>query len=405
MNIMKKHIDVISKYYYPVAAGIETNVMETYTVLGRSGWDVIIHTSRDILIQKNILAPRETIRGLDVIRYPFKTFGYFPNINWETTDVVALHNFDIFPHFQIMLYALYLKLRGKKKFALFITPHGGFNPEWSVFKPVQRVVKYIYQYTLGVLLINLVADGVRAVSEWEKEEMIKKHLRKNLISVIDNGLEDEAYADLEMQASKEIKERVASLGDYIIQVGRVYPIKNYETAIRAMKDIPQNIKYVIVGPNSDVKYIARLEALIEKLGLKDRVLFLGVIRGADKYYLIKHAQMMVHMALWESFCNVVHEGLSQGLPCIVANNTALPLLIKNEVNGYCVETHDSNGVAVKINYVYTHRNDKEIELMRERNREFGLKNSWREVAGRMDTFYTEKLDNVRLAGKAKPVSV
>ncbi len=50
--------------------------------------------------------------------------------------------------------------------------------------------------------------------------------------------------------------------------------------------------------------------------------------------------MMVHMAIWESFCNVVHEGMSQGLVCIVADNTALPYLIKNGVHGWCVPTRD-----------------------------------------------------------------
>lgn len=97
--------------------------------------------------------------------------------------------------------------------------------------------------------------------------------------------------------------------------------------------------------------------------------------------------MMVHMALWESFCNVVHEGMSQGLVCIVANNTALPLLIHDGQNGFCVETKDWETVGQKINFVLDPRNAEIVREMSERNRAFGLQMSWRMVAERMDHMY------------------
>lgn len=387
MENASKKIDVVVKYFYPVAAGIETNVLETYFVAAEKGYDVTVHTSKDIHTQKNILPNTDMIRGLPVLRYPFTTFGYSPKINWKETDIVALHNFDIFPHVWILLRALYLKLIGKKKFALMVTPHGGFNPEWSMFPLIQRVIKYTYHYTLGVMLINAVVDGVRAVSEWEKKEMIKKGLRAQLIQVIDNGIEDEAYMDVEALASPAIKSVVAELGEYIIQIGRIYPIKNYETTITALSKIPGNLKFAIMGSISNEAYHAKLQEQIVSLGLSDRVVFLGVVRSVDKYYVLKKAQMMVHMALWESYCNVVHEGLSQGLPCIVANNTALPLLIQNDVYGYCVDTLDADMVAEKIQFILENKNTQKILEMKERNKAYGLQNSWRQVSEKMTNFY------------------
>jgi len=179
---------------------------------------------------------------------------------------------------------------------------------------------------------------------------------------------------------------VKSYGDYIIQVGRIYPIKNYETTLKALAK-NDKLHYVIAGPISDSEYFKQLNAQIKELKLTKRVHFVGVIRGIDKYYLIKKAQMMVHMAIWESFCNVVHEGLSQGLVCIVANNTALPFLIKDSVNGYCVKTKDADALAEKINFVYENQNTPFVVKMKEVNRKYGLENSWRKVAARMDSFY------------------
>ena len=387
----KKHIDVVVKYFYPVTAGIETNILETYSVLAEKGWDITIHTSKNTALEKDILSDTDKIRGLKIKRYHFGPFGFNPDINWQTTDLVCLHNFDIFPHFQLMLRILWLKITGRKNFGLTITPHGGFNPEWSVFPFTQRIIKFIYNYSLGALLINLSADGVRAVSEWEKEEMIKHGLKRKIVAVISNGVEDEAFANIENLASSKIKKEVESLGRYIIQIGRIYPIKNYETTIKSLPHLPKDINYVIAGPVSDEKYHQKLIKLAESLNVKNRVHFIGIIRGVDKYYLIKHARVMVHMALWESFCNVLHEALSQGVVCVAADNTAIPYIIKDKKNGFLVPTKDSQKLADKLNYVIKNYHSSEINKIRAKNIEVGRKWSWRNVAEKMDEFYISKI--------------
>lgn len=399
MTKNNKHIDVVEKYFIPVTAGIEMNIFNTYSVLVEKGWDVTIHTSNDTLTETAVLAPTDSVNGIKVLRSYFRKWGYWPKIDYKNTDVVALHNFNVVPHFYILTWSLILKILGKKKFVLVLTPHGGFNPEWSIFPKPVAIVKQFYHYTIGTFLINAVVDKMRAVSEWEREEIIKKGVKPEKVMTISNGIEDEAYLNIEKLASKEIRSQVKKNGRYIIQVGRVYPIKNYETTIRALALAPKDLKFLIVGPiQEDEKnkyYKSMLDKLISDLKMEERVLFLGVIKGIDKYYLIKHAQMMVHMALWESFCNVVHEGLSQGLVCIVANNTALPLLIKNDINGYCVETMDYKTVAEKINYILKNKNSKEMKDMVIRNKKFGLEDSWRNVAGRMDKLYEQLVVDIK----------
>jgi len=385
-----KKIHVVTKYFYPVAAGIETNILETYSVLVRKGWDVTLHTSKDEYLTKNSLPDTEVIRGIKVVRYPFKSelLGFWPKINWQEKSVVCLHNFNTF-FWQILLYSLWLKLTGRKKFGLVLTPHGGFNPEWSIFNPVTALLKQIYHYTIGTFLINTVVDKVRAVSEWERTEIIKRGVKQNKIVTISNGLEDEAYANIDKLASPEIKLKVKKLGKYLIQIGRIYQIKNYETVIKALPLIPKDIKFVIVGQSEkNLDYKNGLTKQAEDLGIGDRLVFLGVVRGIDKYYVIKHAQMMVHMAIWESFCNVVHEGMSQGLICIVANAYALPFLVKEGITGFLVNTFDYQTLADKINYILKNLKSSKIINMKKNSREFGLQDSWQNVAGRMDKLYS-----------------
>jgi len=382
-----KSLDIVVKYFFPVAAGIETNILQTYKVLVEKGWTVRIHTSKDTLTEKNVLSDYELIEGIHVHRYEYKPWGYIPNIEWNKTNLVCLHNFNVVPHFYIMLRTIKEKLLGRKTYALMLTPHGGFTPDWNIFSPLVKTVKWLYHYTVGTVLINLSVDMMRAVSEWEYQEIVKKGVQRKRVIVISNGVEDEAYLDNEKLAGSEIRKKVASYKKYILQIGRIYKIKNYETTLKALVSVPKDIHYVIAGPVGDDAYLAKLQRLIKELGLTNRVHFAGVIRGVDKYYLIKHAQMMVHMAFWESFCNVIHEGMSQGLVCIVANNTALPLLIKNNVNGFTLPTTDDKAVAEKINYVLNNSHTKQIKSIKKANRTFGLQHSWRGVALKMHELY------------------
>jgi len=386
---MKKRIDLVEKYFYPVTAGIEVNMLETYSVLTKKGWDVHAHTSVDSLTEKNVFKKSESHRGIRIHRKPFGLFGFWPDIDWQHTDIVALHNFNIFPHFLIMLYTLFFKIIGKKHYALVITPHGGYNPEWRVFPFWQATIKRIYHFTVGALMINLSVDGVRAVSEWEKYWMIKRFIRPSIIRVIPNGIESEAYMDVDAKASKEIKDQVKSWGNYLVQIGRIYPIKNYETTIKALSLLSDtSIKFIIVGPvHEDDGYRQSLIQLAKGLKIEDRVIFTGVIKGFDKFYVIKHSLTMVHMAIWESFCNVVHEALSQGKVPIVADNTALPFLIQDNRNGYLVETKDSVALARKIEFLIGKLDSKKIKEMSQNNREEVKKNLWSNVAAGMDKFY------------------
>ena len=77
-NKSKKQIDIVMKYFYPVTAGIEITVMETFSRLVKAGWKVRVHTSRDIYLERNILAKCENIQGVEIKRYAWSIFGFWP---------------------------------------------------------------------------------------------------------------------------------------------------------------------------------------------------------------------------------------------------------------------------------------------------------------------------------------
>lgn len=393
MSASARSVHVVVKYFFPVPAGIETNILETYSVLSKKGWRVVVHTSKDTLTKHSVLSGTETIRGISIVRYPWVWYGFWPKFSGEM-NLLALHNCNIVPHIPLLGLILIKRLLRQQVPKVIVTPHGGFTPEWKTFPLMVRVCKLMIHKTLYAFLLNTAADSIRAVSKWEKEEMISYGIRPSLITVISNGIENMAFENPDQSVSRTWKARVTRLGKYLIQMGRIHPIKNFETTIRALPSLPTDINFVIAGPIGDERYKQNLIDLARDLGVSQRVKFVGIVRGAEKFYLLKQALAMVHMALWESYCNVVHEGMSQGLVCVVANNTALPLLIKEGVNGYCVETRDAEALATTLQRVLDPKAAKMMKAISKRNLSEVRTHSWDGVANRLNILYTEMTQSV-----------
>ncbi len=392
MKSKKLKIEVVNRYFYPVSGGIETVLAQTFAYADKLNWDVRFHVSKNTLDKRNYLESREKVKGFNVRRYTMTKFGFFPEVNWKSSDVITLQNFDIFPHFFLLLYVLYLKILRKKNFIFVLIPHGGFNPDWTTFPKIKGFIKKTYHYTIGTLLINLAVDGIQAVSEWEKIALDSKGINPELITVIENGIEKEAFFNLDKKAGIEIRKRAKEYGKYLIQIGRIHPIKNYETTIKALVKLPQDINFVIVGPDEDGIYKEGLVRLVSKLNLEKRVFFAGVIRGIDKYYLINKSLMMVHMATWENNSISITEGISQGKICITSDTYGNPFLVKNGINGFNLPPKNHLKLAKIINFILQNKEDKPLQHIRDNNLALGLTKSWSKVAKRFD-FYLRTLLN------------
>jgi len=371
-----RNIDVISKYFYPVAAGIETNIYEVYGNLVKKEWKVTVHTSKNTLTQNNILPSTEIINGLKVKRYKWNKFGFLPHISWRGDGYVVLHNFNVFPHSYILIFVYLLKTLHLKKIKLILVPHGGFVPEWSTFPPITRAIKKIYHYSIGTFLINHTVDKIRSVSEWERKEMTSIGINPRLVKTIINGLEEYAFIKPEKHVSQDIKRKTKKYGKYMIQIGRIHPIKNQKAVIEVLKNIQDDVNYVIIGPIADRKYYSSLKRLIINRKLSHRVYFAGVVRGHDKYYLIKNSILMIHPSLWESYGNTLNEGKSQGKIIITGNTNGMPETIRNRHNGFCVNVLNIDELSLKVNYVLNNTKSTLIKQIEHNNIVESKMNSW-----------------------------
>jgi glycosyltransferase involved in cell wall biosynthesis len=158
-------------------------------------------------------------------------------------------------------------------------------------------------------------DRVIAVSEFAA-----RRLPKDRTTIVFNGAMHRATAEGQAVGLGEFFG--PSRGEPIaIAVGRLAPVKGFDTAIRAWRSI-HRARLLIVGDGPER---GRLERMVRKYGLRDRIVFAG--ERADGAELIGRAAMLVAPSQREGFSYVVVEALLQRVPVVTTRTSgASPFL-------------------------------------------------------------------------------
>lgn len=331
---MMKKIQVVTRYFYPVRAGIESHILEISKRLVDRGWDVEIHTSKDTLEEKNTLEDKEELQGIKIRRYSSFPLRFIPKLNYEKP--IYLNNFNVFPHFSIFLLVLLSKFLGKDT-CIFLAPHGGFTPWWEEFTLPKRLLKRTYHKTLGRFFINKLVKKVIAVSESEKAQLTKRGILEDMILIVPNGVEDLAF-----RAFKHKKGFILKHKPYILTICRIAKEKNIETVIKALSHLKEKLNFLILGDVQNENYYQYLRTLVKELNLDSRVFFLGFMSGKKKYQYIDGSEAFVLISWKETDPIAVKEAKARGKLIIVSNRGNLPYLVEDGINGFVVEPKEES---------------------------------------------------------------
>lgn len=149
----------------------------------------------------------------------------------------------------------------------------------------------------------------------------------------------------------------------LLFVGRLHLEKDIDTLLYAFKKLQETrIDTILVmigtGPEEE-----RSKELARKLGILNKVKFLGYI-SHDKlpeYYNV--ADVYVLTSIWEEWSNTIMEAMACGLPVIATNVGGNPYLVKDGVTGFLVPPKDLLALAEKMAYVLNHLEEaKKISL-------------------------------------------
>jgi glycosyltransferase involved in cell wall biosynthesis len=127
--------------------------------------------------------------------------------------------------------------------------------------------------------------------------------------------------------------------DFILSVGRLVPWKGFGTLIEIMKELPKEIKLIIIG--SGPEYY-NLKFKIENLKLNEQVKLIQQLPHEKLLDYFTKAKIFILNTAYEGLPHVVLEAMAYGAPVIATNVGGNPEVIKNNYNGFLVDYDNKN---------------------------------------------------------------
>lgn len=142
----------------------------------------------------------------------------------------------------------------------------------------------------------------------------------------------------------------------ILVCGRldVWYIKGIDISIEVLSKISSQFPDVdldIAGGGNDSS-IKHLEKMAERLGIKERIHFLGQCDDIKK--LMQNHQLFILSSRTEGFPMVLTEAMSQGLPCIAFERLASSIIV-NGIDGFLVNDGDVVGMSESVSYMLSNK--------------------------------------------------
>jgi len=262
------------------------------------------------------------LEGEAVLKRGIRMFLSAIKIREHLKECDIIHALDVYPY-GIIAYLANLFLRKK----MIITAQGTYS-----IAPFYNI-KTRY---LAKLACNS-ADILIAISHYTKDEFLKE-LRVNKVEVINHGI------DLD----KFYKDREISNENYILSVGALKFRKGYHISIPAFAEVKKRIpdlKYKIVGDQSDRNYFEKLKKLVKEYGVEQAVEFLSNLSDYELGKLYSQAKLFILTSVneghhFEGFGLVFLEAAAAGLPVVGTLGNGIEDAVKNGYNGILVPQND-----------------------------------------------------------------
>ena len=222
----------------------------------------------------------------------------------------------------------------------FIAPRGRFKKVITIhdlyFMEHPEVMSHSGARYYGQIGLSVQrADRIIAVSDFTRREILRllPSVPEQKISVIYEGADDPQQPISNLQPPTSPQQSKIGDARYALFVGTSEPRKNLPTLLRAMKELPADVKLVIVGERGWGNQ--KLEKLAHEMGVAERIIFAGRLTDSELDAAYRAARLLVFPSLSEGFGLPVLEAMARGTPVVCSNAGALP-----EVAGDAALLHD-----------------------------------------------------------------
>lgn len=132
----------------------------------------------------------------------------------------------------------------------------------------------------------------------------------------------------------------------ITTVCRLVPWKGVERLIQAVAKLDNNVRLVIAGEGPERSH---LEQLSTRLGLSDRVLFLGQISKSQVGAVLQASDIFVLNSTYEGLPHVVLEAMAAKVPVIATDVGGTSEVVRSDYTGILIPSKDNDALISSLN--------------------------------------------------------
>ena len=271
---------------------------------------------------------------------------------------------------------------------------------------VERKVRLIRRWFKNIFTS---ADYIQAISNY-LADWAKKMGAVCPIEVVPNGVNIKKFSIDDFRLTIDDFKRKLGIGEdekVVITVSRLVKKNGVEDLIEAISQLspprrdPVHYKYnKVAGQITNYKLPVKLlicgdgeerqklEVRSKKLGIENKVKFMGFIAPAElpKYYAI--ADVFCRPSLSEGLGNVFLEAMAAGVPVIATPVGGIPDFLKNGETGLFCHVRNPESIAEKIKWILDEKNKEEVARVVANAREMvGRKYDWEIIAEKMEKIF------------------
>ena len=290
-------------------------------------------------------------------RLPFRLDEFSDNIRFHEIDVTTYSLFEYPPH-DLALAAKMAEVGREHRLDLFhvhyAIPHAitGFLAQEMLGPVAPRLITTLHGTDITLVgqdrsFFEITrfgierSQGVTAVSEFLRRMTVEEFEVKGPIEAIPN------FVDLSLYAPRAHRDRsaVARPGDKVLlHVSNFRPVKRVLDVVRIFERVQAEVPAVLLmageGPER-----ASAQALARRLGLTDRVRFMG--RQDHIEDILSMADVFLLPSELESFGLSALEAMASGVPVVGSDAGGLPEVVKHTETGFLLPVGDVEGMAAR----------------------------------------------------------
>lgn len=181
--------------------------------------------------------------------------------------------------------------------------------------------RYIYEKKFRQACKN--ADKIIAISKQTADDLISfMDADPAKIEIVYQGCDKIFYTPPTTEKMRLVKEKYNLPDKFIVNVGTIETRKNLINVVKALKELPHEIKLVALGRATP--YLEEVNHAVKELGLQERVQIIHNASFQDFPAIYKQAVVLTYVSVFEGFGIPVLEGLTIGTPVITSNLSSMP---------------------------------------------------------------------------------